>query len=373
MKKFLCLALVIIMTASLAMSVGAAVSVPAYDSVEDGTLLYEVNFASKSGSKDGVSEFIDGRGDNWYSVNPQVSADGKAVTVQYTTTEAAGTDKAPEEDGSRARARYASQKMSAFKTAGNSYTVEFTIDSKAYVGVMLDGNTGFIINPALNSTSVGQAHKMTNMPVEVYDGTGASKQTYAIEMTCSAELSKSFDGSVDVYAPTVYRLLVKDEVNNNWRLVREITDEKELSRFEFEEGYDYFYFAVTRYGDDVLNYDTLGTPVTSTVSDVKIFKGIDFLEKGESAIIEEEEEENTNTENGENGENAGNSVDVQDIPSPEDFAPPTAVTTAPETTEAETEAEAKSGCGASVSYAGIALVVACSAGLAVKTKKKEDN
>ena len=241
-------------------------------SAATGDLLGTVDFSG--------SNFIDGRGEHWNKTNASVSDEGKTVTVEYTDI------KRNSGDENRGRARYGSNKMSDYKTAGKSYTVQFTIESAAYVGVMLDGNTGFIINPSLNTTSVGQTNVMDNMPFETYNGTGSSKQTYAIEMTCAAETSKSYDGKLDVYAPTVYRLFVKDEINNNWRLVREITDAAELSRFEFEAGgYDYFYFAVTRYSQDECNFDSFGNSVKSTVSNVEIYSGIDFITKGEPCTI----------------------------------------------------------------------------------------
>ena len=351
MKKLLSLALVIIMTASLMIAVGASGT----DEPQNGDLLGTVDFSG--------SNFTDGRGSHWNKTNAQVSDNGDSVTVEYTD------DKRNDGDENRGRARYGSDKMSAYKTAGNSYTVEFTIDSKAYVGVMLDGNTGFIINPALNSTSVGQTNVMDNMDFETYDGTGESKQTYAIEMTCSSETSKNYDGTFDVYAPTVYRLFVKDETNNNWRLVREITDTAELSRFEFEAGgYDYFYFAVTRYKDDECNFDAENdnAPVKSTVSDVKIYKGIDFITKGESAVITDEEDDL--------GGDDGSSNNTTTPPANDNKNTETTDTKATETTAAtETEAVEEKGCGGVIGGVGVALVSALAAGVAVKSRKKKEN
>ena len=352
MKKLLSLALVIIMTASLMIAVGASGT----DEPQNGDLLGTVDFSG--------SNFTDGRGSHWNKTNAQVSDNGDSVTVEYTD------DKRNDGDENRGRARYGSDKMSAYKTAGNSYTVEFTIDSKAYVGVMLDGNTGFIINPALNSTSVGQTNVMDNMDFETYDGTGASKQTYAIEMTCAAETSKSYDGSLDVYAPTVYRLFVKDEANDSWRLVREITDSAELSRFEFESGgYDYFYFAVTRYGDDEYNFDSENdnAPVKSTVSNVNIYKGIDFITKGESAIVVPPEDENNAGDppiTNPSGGNTNNNNDKTTNTEKQDTEAQT---------EAQTEAEAQKGCGSVIAGVGAALVSACAAGFVISNRKKKED
>ena len=79
MKKIICLALITIMTLSLVISVGA--SVADYTDAEDGDVLYEVDFGAT-----GAYKFIDGRGDGWNLIDPQVSADGKSVTVQWCLT-----------------------------------------------------------------------------------------------------------------------------------------------------------------------------------------------------------------------------------------------------------------------------------------------
>ena len=367
MKKILCLALVVIMTVSMMISVNA--SVPAYESVQDGTLMYEVDFRGTSG----VYEPVDGRGGKWYSVNPQVAADGKSVTVQYTETAKDGTDPAPGETNAQARARYCSKMMENFSVKGKSYTVQFTLDSKTHVGIHLDGNTGFIINPSTNSTYVGQARFLDKVgSEEIYDGTGESKQTYAIEMSVSDEVSTNDAGS-PACLPTVYRLYVLDETANNWRLVREL-DWVGLTFFEFEyydnadpskiEDYAYFYLSINCYGAAV-NVDENGDPITATVSDMKIFKGIDFMTKGESAVITDDEEDL----GGDNGD-LGNTTPSDDGNKKNE----TTETKAKETTAAtETEAAEEKGCGGVIGGVGVALVSALAAGVAVKSKKKKEN
>ena len=368
MKKILCLAMVIIMTASLMVSVSA--SVPAYATAQDGTLMYEVDFRGTSG----VYAPVDGRGSKWYSVNPQVSQDGKSVTVQYTETAADGTDPAPTASDAKARARFCSNMMDDFSVRGKSYTVQFTLDSKTHVGVHIDGNTGFIINPSTNSTYVGQTDEIDSIGEEqIYDGTGASKQTYAIEMSVSDEITTNF-GNCPACAPTVYRLYVLDETANNWRLVREL-DWVGFTYFEFEyydntdpskiEDYAYFYLSINCYGS-AINVDEDNNPITATVSDMKIFKGIDFMTKGESAVITDEEDDL--------GGDDGSSNNTTTPPANDNKNTETTDTKATETTAAtETEAVEEKGCGGVIGGVGVALVSALAAGVAVKSRKKKEN
>ena len=225
--------------------------------------LYTVNF-----NGDDTYDPVDGRGD-WYKTNAQTSDDGKSVTVQYTTEKRDGASV------NTKRARYCSNAMKAFPVNGRAYTIEFTIDSKADVGFMLDGNTGFVINPSLNRTSIGQTDWRSALAdYEVYDGTGNSKQTYAIELECASTTSKN-SGGYDAYFPTVYKLYVKQD-NGTWKLIRELPYSK-AEKFEWETGAEYFYLSINRYGADENNFDADGNPVTSTVSDVKIYDSIGFL------------------------------------------------------------------------------------------------
>ena len=364
MKKIICFVLITIMTVSLMISVSAAAA--DYDIKNDGDLLYEVDFGAS-----GEYAFIDGRGENWNKTNPVVSEDGKSVTIEYTDEVGSGENKG--------RARFSTDKLSAFDVKGRSYTVTFTIESDAYVGVMLDGNTGFVINPSLNTTTVGQAQYRKSLGSDrVYNGTGNYKQTYAIEIQCDTEKNTNNSG-VDAYFPTVYNLYVWNELNENWSLARELNPEM-ANKFEWEEDYEYFYIAFTRYSTDSNGFDETGAPVTTTVSDMKIYKGLlDEESKGPSAVIEvqepeEEPEPDEDTDGDANGsgatDNSGNKQDP--AKDPEANAPDTK---APETSTPETEPAAKKwllGCGASVAMSGVALASTCAAMLALKRRRKDD-
>lgn len=384
MKKILAVALVLLMTVpAMAIAAGAEVGYfTTYELAENGDLLYEVDFRGTSG----VYNPVDGRSNDWYSVNPQVSQDGSSVTVEYTTTAVGGTDKTPEELGTKGgRARFCSELMDDFSVKGKSYTVEFTIDSTVYVGVHFDGNTGFIINPSKNATTVGQAYYPTKLGgEEIYDGTNAAKQTYAIEISVSDEITDNEAGA-PACIPTVYRLFVKDETADNWRLVREI-DLVQANAFEWEyydnadpskvEDYAYFYLSINRYAKAENNFDTNGDPITSTVSDMKIYKGIDFITKGEDAIIDATEEdvsggENNGEDAGENnGENGGENT--QNKPNADELKPPVLVEDNKDTEAApapETEA-AKGGCGSSIGLCGAAMVMASAIGVVGLTSRR---
>ena len=309
MKKALSLFLAVLMIALAIpftlLTVSAAST--SYDSANDGDVLYEVNF-----NGDSTYNPIDGRG-SWYKTNATPSNDGKSVTVQYTT------DKRDGATVTLNRARFCSEAMTAFPVNGRSYTIEFTIDSKADVGFMLDGNTGFVINPSLNRTSIGQSDWRSALAdYEVYDGTGNSKQTYAIELECSNTLTGV------KYYPTVYKLYVQ-QGDGTWKLIREVggnvtvggsNNGKEMaSIFEWEyysanENYAYFYLSINRYGADENNFDANDNPVTSTVSDVTIKKGINFIEKYVEGA-EEQEKEPLYTVNF-NGDSTYNPIDGRD-------------------------------------------------------------
>ena len=229
----------------------------AYENANDGDLLYAVDFGA---TQEGFV-FSDSTSMHWNRINPIVSSDGSAVTVDYTYLTMNGEAKG--------RARFNSQ-FDAYKVGGRAFTVEFTLDSTVPVGIQLDGAHGFVINPSTNTTSIGEYKNYTALGgEETYDGTGASKQTYAIELECASELAKN-KGGYDAYYPIVHKLYVKNETNNTWELIRELPADMAYW-FEWEtDEWDYLSLAIARYTD---------SGVTSTVSDVNIYKGINVLDE----------------------------------------------------------------------------------------------
>lgn len=265
MKKILCLALVLMMTLPFAaFPVNADSAYKTYDEAEDGDLLYAVNFNGTSGfysPSDGA--------DGWNKTNKSVSNDGSAVTVQYTNANPKGTDKE--------RARFYGA-ISSYKINGKAYTVEFTINSTVPVGVHLDGGTGFIINPSQNKTWIGQSKSLTTLgKAQEYDGTGNSTQTYAIELKGGNTLEQKGNSDYDVYPAEVYKLYVKQS-DGTWKLIREV-DNEHLNYFDWASGDEFFYLSINRYRVfDTWNLDAGDASATSTVSDMKIYKGIKILD-----------------------------------------------------------------------------------------------
>lgn len=378
MKKILCLALALVMIMS-AMVIVASAEVGdfnLYELAEDGDVLYHVDF----NSTDSARKFVDGHAKGyWYKTGAEVSADGNSVTFGHTTENLKYTDATEAAEKTEGRAKFWTQ-LTELPVKGTSLTIEFTLNSEAPVGIYLDCGAGFVINPAENTTSIGEYsnYKMIG-DKQIYEGTGAAEQSYLIELSFGTELEENLGGLM-VYLPTVYKLYVKEEAGT-YRLIREV-DESDAYWFEWEpnpgkpldEGWECLYVGLARFEDDYM-VDEVGYPVMSTVSDFVIRKGIDLVEKSEPIPPVENEGENNENE-GENNENEGenneNNQNNQNVPNPDDFAPPTAVTEAPET-DAQTEAPAEGGCGGSIGFAGVALVTVCATGFAVKrAKKKED-
>ena len=268
MKKILCLALVLMMTLPFtAFPVNAASAYKTYDEVDDGELLYAVNF-------NGTSNFYspsDGNSSSWNKTDRVISNDGRSVTVKYTDKCTTGSA------ASLNRARFCGS-ISKYKVNGKAYTIEFTIDSTVPVGVHFDGLTGFIINPAQNKTYIGRSDNMTLLAGgETYDGTGDREQTYAIELKGGDTLKTNYAGSYDVYAPEVYKLYVK-QANGTWKLIREVGEDKS-NYFDWTEGDEFFYLSINRYCRfDNWNQEAGDSDVTSTVSDMNIYKGIGHLD-----------------------------------------------------------------------------------------------
>ena len=358
LKKLLCMMIAILMMASLAAVCVNAEAVD-YDDAEDGDLLYELNFNGDEGFAP-----VDGRHSNWNSTDAQVSADGKSVTVTYT-----GKNEDEPDGKSKSRARFAGV-LEDYTVPGKSYTVEFTVQSDVRVGIMLDGGCGFVVNPKSKYTWIGAYGDWTKIATyESYKGYGSDSNTdtYAIEISFGDQMSKDNEGH-DCYAPEVYRLYVKD-TNGKWTLIRELEPyQAEFFDWEISGGVEYFEldFAIVRYNAEQTN--TEGSPTLSTVSDVKLYKGINFIEvneiEEEEPEEEEEEQEQEQENNGSGNNGASNNAGNNSKP-----APTPVETDAPET---EAKPEAKVGCGASIAMSGVALVSACAAMVAIKCKKKDE-
>ena len=348
-KKIVCLAIAVLMIASLAM-VGASAAMVEYKDAKDGDLLYEINF-----NGDVKFEPLDGAG-KWNKTNAVPSADGKSVTVIYTDE----YTQTPEEEGKKSweRARYHGT-LDGYSVIGNSYSMEFTVQSDVRVGILLDGGNGFVVNPKDKYTwigSYGSWAKIANWESYKDYGSDTNTETYVIEIAFSDTMSKDNTGA-DCYAPTLYKLYVKG-ADGKITLIREVDSyATNMFDWEIENGTEYFDldFTIVRYHSE--QYDS-----PTTVSDVKLYKGIGLYEVNVPVIEEEEEEEPSDDE----GTTKPND-------NAETKAPPTKVETKAPETEAETDAKkGLLGCGSSIAMTGVALVGTCAAVLAIKRGKKEE-
>ena len=329
----------------------------AYDEAANGDVLYEVNFNGTAG----FFEPIDGKGAAWNDSAAQVSADGKSVTIKYTDDNTDGEE-------SKGRSRFTGE-LNSYSIIGTSYTITFTVDTIARVGIALDGGTAVVLEPTANTTSFGRYGNWTNIAgKEQYTGTGNSAQTYAIEISFPTVTNKNYN-EIDSYSPVVYKLYVLDETTNEWVLIRTVAEAQAIG-FDFEAGYPYLDIAIIRYHDKIADGD--GNPATATVSNMTIYKGIDILAKKEEAPVTPGGSENAGNENAgnENTENESTG-DTTTTEPPKSYAPPKAVTEA--ATEAQTAVDTEAtGCGATLAGTGLVLATSCVAALAINRKKNRE-
>ena len=356
-KKIVCLAIAVLMIASLAM-VGASAAV-AYEDAQDGDLLYEINF-----NGDLYFEPKDGTG-KWNKTGAVASADGKSVTVGYTDE----FTQTPDDGDGWGRAKYHGT-LDGYSVVGNSYSLEFTVQSDVRVGILLDGGNGFVVNPKDKYTwigSYGSWAKIASWESYADYGSETNTETYVIEIAFSDTMSKDNTGA-DCYAPTLYKLYVKG-ADGKITLIREVEPyATNMFDWEIENGTEYFEldFTIVRYHAELTDED--GNPTLSTVSDVKLYKGIGLYEV--NVPVEEEEEPDEDLGGSANEDDNTNKPNKNT----ETHEPPTKVETKAPETEAETDAPKKAlfGCLGSVSMTGVALVGTCAAVLAIKRGKKEE-
>lgn len=358
MKKIICLALTLLMVVPmLAMTVSA--NTPAYveyANAQDGELLYQFDFNGTAG----FFEPGDPRGTGWNYSNFQASADGKSATFNFTTSNEAGENKS--------RSRFAGS-FEKYTTIGTSYTLEFTLDSTAPVGIALDGGGGFVIQPTTNSTWIGRYGSWAKIgKLAVYEGSFEQAQTYAIEISFPTTTATNYN-NIEAYNPTVYRLFVKN-AEGTWDLVREVPVDATI-QFDWEAEYAYLDFAAIRYNDN-FKTDADGNPTTSTVSDVKLYKGIDFIQKTVAATPDDTDEP-TDTQPTDTQPTDTQPTDTQPTTPPETFAPPKPITDAPTETSGDTGAAEESGCASLISGAGIVAAVTGVAALAFASKKRKED
>ena len=357
MKKIICLGLTLLMAVPM-LALAASANTSAYveyADAQDGDMLYKFDFNGTAG----VFEPADQRGDAWNFSKFESSADGNSATFKYTTDNTVGE--------SQSRARFAGT-LEKYSFAGTSYTLEFTLDSAAPVGITLDGGAGFVIQTTYCRTWVGRYGSWGKIGSEKpYEGTFEQAQTFAIEISFPTTTATNWNNK-EAYNPTVYKLYVKNAAGT-YDFVREISAADAI-QFDFEASYERLDFAAIRYNDK-FKADADGNDIVSTISDVKLYKGINFIEKTVVENNDENDDGNDDVIDDGNGNGSGNTNTPADTTTKETYAPPKPVTEAP--TETEDGATEKGGCGAALTGAGIALATTCLAAFAViRRKSRED-
>ena len=155
-KKLLCLVLVLAMSIPFAtFSAGAA---------DEVTPLYQVNFNGDSNMSK-LSEGWDGD----FKITP--STDGSSVTLKV---------------GAGSKWSNASAQLKGLNIQNGAYTLVFTVtasDDNEEIGLLLDHQTGFVVNPGQNTFRyTDHLNAATPIATTKYDGTGSTTQTYAIEL-----------------------------------------------------------------------------------------------------------------------------------------------------------------------------------------------
>ena len=211
-KKLLAIALVLMLTLPLAVFPASA--------EDEITPLYTVNFNGDSNMAT-LGEGWDGFGTNG-SVTP--SADGKSVSLTI-------------ESGKWANA---SAQLNGLNVQNGAYTFVFTVtasDNNEEVGLLLDHQTGFVVNPGQNTYRyTSHLTKGTLIETAQYNGTGELTQTYAIEVAGEGTGTNSKDQPyVDITTYKLYNLTTDGSDNAVWNLACTLT-ETQLNSFTFDWG-----------------------------------------------------------------------------------------------------------------------------------------
>lgn len=231
----------------------------AYDKAENGDKLYDVNFQGTNNVFTGVKDVYDG-------MNESFSDGGYAINLKPNVT--------PSESGSV----YGGE-LKAYTMPGSAYTVVFTVeaaDADQSVGVFLKWKDGFVITPGKNEYYVGHTQNNADggtAPIGsvygikgTYNGTGALKQTYAIEIA-----SGDVAGSDNKYECTVYNLYVLQD--GVWVLVCSL-DADQRQQIAWNTTDPEFMIHLARISE--ADGDNAGRV---TVSDMSIYKGNNMLPK----------------------------------------------------------------------------------------------
>ena len=246
--------------ASLPVSAATAVD---YETIVSGEFLYKVNF----NGDDNMAELSTQKWGGGMTVTR--SANGESVSMKISSS---------------AWGDVISQ-LNGLYIQGGSYTFIFTVtagDNNEEVGLLLDHQTGFVVNPGQNKVRYTDHYnwdkgKDTVDVIEpiIYNGTGSLTQTYAIEVAGEGEGKNSMGQPyVDITAYNIYNLIYDDEGNAKWNLACGLSD-SQLNSFFFDWGDagDCDGNVYARFSRDRENYSSANDG-TITVSNFCVYDGL---------------------------------------------------------------------------------------------------
>ena len=206
MKKLLCLVLVLMIAIPF-----AAFPASAENGAEEIEPLYTVNFVSADTS----------------DLNTVALVGGWDGGIKYTPNGSSATlsNLASNKWANRSAA------LKGVNLQGSAYTLVFTVeagDSDEEVGLLLDHQTGFVVNPAKNTFRFTDHRNGGSTFIETteYDGTGDEKQTYAIEIADQGSGSKNGQPIMDLTTYKLYNLTVDETGKTVWNLACSLSAEQ---------------------------------------------------------------------------------------------------------------------------------------------------
>ena len=239
--------------------------------------LYTVNFNGDSN----MAKLVQGWDGFGYveSEAMAASADGSSVTLKVASGKWAN----------------ASSQLNGLGIQNGAYTFVFTVtasDNNEEVGLLLDHQTGFVVNPGQNTFRYTSHLNGGSTLIETteYNGTGALTQIYAVEVEGEGEGSVNGQPNVDVTTYKLYNLAADGEGKSAWNLACSLTAEQ-LNSFLFDWGVkgDCDGNVYARFSRDRKNFDEANNG-TITVSDFTVYEG---LVTADMTFESEEEPEET--------------------------------------------------------------------------------
>ena len=246
-KKLLCMVLVLMMAIPF-----AAFPAGAADEV---TPLYQVNFNGDSN----MSKLTEGW-DGDFKITP--STDGSSVTLKV---------------GSGSKWSNASAQLKGLNIQNGAYTLVFTVtasDDNEEIGLLLDHQTGFVVNPGQNTFRyTDHLNAATPIATTKYDGTGSTTQTYAIELAGEGTGSTNGQPNVTITTYKLYNLTTDANGKQVWNLACSLEDR--LDGFFFDWGYagDCDANIYCRFSRDRKNYSSANDG-TITVKDFLVYEDL---------------------------------------------------------------------------------------------------